>query len=320
MNRALFGERHRESLRTEDEQATLLIAIDRPKDAEVLLREAVSLNNDSSSSAAVFRAELRSHLGYSLYQQGKYREARELIEPALAEQRRLLGNVHLQTLWSIRALASTLRDVGELDRAESLYREAVGSSHLLYGDDHSQTEITEGLLLLQLQRTGKYAEAEQLARTRLPRNVRNYGQRDPRTATWRGRLGSTLLDEGQIAEAEVLLRSTLADWRALYPAGHQDEMDWANRLAYITTLRGAPDADPMYQTAVALRARKPADQPDYVTDGIHYLAWAMNAHGDVGGAERLYRTALDLYRRVLPPDHPYIAFTQAGLERIRTSR
>jgi hypothetical protein len=78
-------------------------------------------------------------------------------------------------------------------------------------------------------------------------------------------------------------------------------------------LRGAPDAEEMYQTALALRARKPADQPDFVTDGVHFLAWAMNAHGDVDGANTLYRSALDLYRRVLPPSHPYIAFVERGL-------
>ena len=318
MNRALFGNRHRESLRTEQELAWLLSATDRPKDAEVLLREVSRFSNDSSSAAAVFRAEVQSRLGYAVFQQSRYQEARELIESALAEQRHLLGDVHVSTVWTVRVLASLLRDVGELDRSETLYREALASSRLLFGDDHFQTETSEYLLILQLQRTGKFAEAERLSRAGLPRLTRRYGERDPRAEGWRGRLATILLDNGATAEAETLLRSTLDDYHRLYPGGHQDEMDWANRLAYITMLRGAPDADQMYRTALALRARKPADQPDFVTDGVHFLAWAMNAHGDVAESKALYQSVLALYRRVLPSNHPYVVFAQRGLDGIRT--
>jgi hypothetical protein len=76
----------------------------------------------------------------------------------------------------------------------------------------------------------------------------------------------------------------------------------------------------MYRTALALRERKSADQPDYVTDGIHFLAWTMNAYGDVDEAQRLYKNARDMYGRLLPPNHPDLAFTERGLAEIGARR
>jgi tetratricopeptide (TPR) repeat protein len=147
-----------------------------------------------------------------------------------------------------------------------------------------------------------------------------HGEHHPGTASWRGRLGAILLDRGQTEEAETLLRSALDDFLTSFPKGNQDEMDWANRLAYIMKRRAAPDAAEMYRTALALRTRKSPDQPDYVTDGIHFLAWTMNQFGDVDEAERVYESARDLYRRLLPPNHPDLAFVERGLAEIGTRR
>jgi serine/threonine-protein kinase len=320
MNRALFGEGHPEPLRSQAEWGDLLNLTDRAKEAEGIFREILALSHDSSGSGTLFRAEVSSRLGYSLYQQAKYQDGIALLEGALAEQRRFLGDVHDKTLWTIRALASAVRDIGQLDRAELLYREAARTSRLLYGDDHLQTETSDYVLMLCLHREGKLAEAEAIARRGIPRLQRVYGDHHPGTAAWRGRLGAILLDRGVVDEAEVLLRSALDDFRTSFPKGNQDEMDWANRLAYIMKRRGTPGAAEMYRTALALRARKPVDQPDYVTDGIHFLAWTMNQFGDVDEAERVYHSAHDMYTRLLPPNHPDITFTERGLAEIDVRR
>ena len=126
------------------------------------------------------------------------------------------------------------------------------------------------------------------------------------------------MDRGAIDEAEPLLQSALEDFQIVFPKGNQDEMDWANRLAYIMKRRAAPGAERMYRTALALRAQKPTDQPDYATDGVHFLAWTMNRFGDADGAEKLYESARELYRRLLPPNHPDLIFTERGLAEIET--
>jgi serine/threonine-protein kinase len=320
MNRALFGAGHPEPLRSQAEWGDLLNLTDRAKEAEGIFREILALSHDSSGSGTLFRAEVSSRLGYTLYQQAKYQDGIGLLEGALAEQRRLLGDVHDKTLWTIRALASAVRDIGQLDRAELLYREAARTSRLLYGDDHLQTETSDYVLILCLHRQGKLEEAEAIARRGIPRLQRVHGDHHPGTAAWRGRLGAILLDRGAIDEAEVLLRSALDDFRASYPKGNQDEMDWANRLAYIAKRRGEPGAREMYRTALALRARKPADQPDYVTDGVHFLAWTMNRFGDVDEAERLFKSAREMYARLLPPNNPDLTFTERGLAEIGARR
>jgi serine/threonine-protein kinase len=313
MNRKLFGPRHPESLRTERELANVLSTDDRAREAEATYREILALHDDRSNSASLFLAEVRSDLGYVLFQQGRYPEALTLLEPALEEQRRLLGDVHAATLITMRSLASTLRDMGQLTRAEGLYRDAVRISRALYGDDHLQTDVARFVLALHLHRTWVLDEAEALARDGVARGEQSYMNRFPRTVGWGGLLGLIRLDRGDLSEAEPLLRVALADMRRANPGGHQDEADLVNRIAYLAVRRAARDAASVYRDALAVRARKPAGAPDFVTDGIHFLAWTMQHQGDVEAARRLYGRAVALYEQLLPAEHAYLLFAQSGL-------
>jgi tetratricopeptide (TPR) repeat protein len=73
------------------------------------------------------------------------------------------------------------------------------------------------------------------------------------------------------------------------------------------------EADELYREAVAFDRVRPAGSPTFVTDGVHYLAWAEHRKGDLAEAEADYRRALGLYRRQLPVGHPYRAAAATGL-------
>jgi tetratricopeptide (TPR) repeat protein len=126
-------------------------------------------------------------------------------------------------------------------------------------------------------------------------------------------VGSIRLDRGDLDEAEGLLRRSLAALLRATPRGHPDEGDVVNRLAFILVRRGAADADATYHLAVAFDRARPLGAPVFVTDGLHFLAWARHRKGDLAGAEANYRRALSLYRRQLPDGHLYRAAAATGL-------
>jgi tetratricopeptide (TPR) repeat protein len=209
-----------------------------------------------------------------------------------------------------------LRDRGDLDGAERLYREALRIARNLYGESHAQTAYAKGVLSILLERKGQLEEAEQLAREEID------VLREVKPFIWLEyiRLGAIRLDRGDQPEAERLLRLGLDSLSAAYPAGNPDEADALNRLAYVLTLRKAPDADRMYREAVAFDRTRKQGAPVFVSDGLHFLAQAHALRGDVAEAESAFGRAWQLYRIQLPPDHPYTVATLEGMRRLEQRR
>lgn len=111
--------------------------------------------------------------------------------------------------------------------------------------------------------------------------------------------------------------SLLAAHAAAGSIGDTDEAcDALNRIAWIRLRRGDPDARAAYLEAREFHRSRPADDPDFVTDGFHFLAWAMHRMGDTQEAEATYRRAIELYEPALPADHPYVRDARSGLGRL----
>jgi tetratricopeptide (TPR) repeat protein len=314
LHRELFGPRHPETLRVQRELAFEFRGWKKHQDSERLLRPILAAMDPAARDSSPFALETASDLGYALYSQGKYDEAIAILRPTLAHERAIFGNLHASTLATIRALGSALRDQGDLVEAEALYREALRIARALYGDEHTETGGALFVLALVLTRKGELEEAESLAREGLAFLERLHGKQHFSIWYSYGFLGAVRLDRGDAVEAEQLLRQALQQSRRVAPEGDPDQGDVLNRLAYILVRRGAADADAVYREAVAFDAARPADQPDFVTDGIHFLAAAEQRKGDRKAAEEDYRRALRLYERQLPPDHPYRVAASRGLQ------
>jgi len=315
MHRTLFGARRIETLRVQRDLAVGLRAYGQHGEAEKVLGDVLELLTEADRQSA-FALEVASELGYVYFLQARYEEARAVLTRTLDQQRQMLGAQNVTVLHTMRYLASTLRDRGALDEAERLYREALRIARNLYGDDHLQTAFGFGVLAILLERKGQLEEAERLTREEL-------AVIDGRGAiAWLEhiRLGAIRLDRGDPVEAERLLRLGLDSLRSRYPSGNPDEADALNRLAYITTERGAPDADRWYRQAVSFdRARKPGS-PVFVSDGLHFLGWAHFRRDSLADAESVFQRALQMYRVQLPADHAYTFATMEGLRQLLARR
>ena len=315
MYRDLLGRRHPETLRIQRELSSVYRTWKRPGEAVALLEDILASLDESAADPTPFGLEVQSELGYALYQQAKYDSAIAIMRPALESQRALFGPLHLSTLTTVRMLGSALRDRGDLEEAEQLYREALRISIALYGREHIETVGALFTLSLALARMGKLEEAERLAREFLLLGERAYPDE---SASWYGRgfLGGILLDRGDFAGAEEMLRRGLALAQRGAPTNDPDRADLLNRLAYLALRRGAQDAERVYREAVDFDAARPPNLPDFVSDGVHFLAMAEQQRGDLAAAAEDYRRALTIYQKQLPADHPYRVAAARGLEEV----
>ena len=85
------------------------------------------------------KAKLQQVFGLIHSQRGQYTPARETLEAALAEQRRLLGPDHPDALESLLALGRVLYGAGDEQRARSLLQESLDRHRRVYGDEHEKT-------------------------------------------------------------------------------------------------------------------------------------------------------------------------------------
>ena len=316
LHRSLFGARHSETLRIQRELAAGLRDTKQYKECELQLRDILTKMEQTGGPKSPFALEVASDLGYALFQQGRFDESIAILRPTLANQRALFGDVHSATLTTTRSLGSALRDRGDLDEAEALYRDALRISRALYGNRHSETEGALLILAILMERKNNLEEAESLEQQALAVSLAVNGPNHPGVWGHRGHLGVIRLDRGDTAVAERLLRETLAKSRAISRNRDPDEGDLLNRLAFILVKRHAPDADRMYREAVAFDDSRPPGSPDFVSDGIHFLAETERERGDLDAAEIDYRRALRMYERQLPLNHPYRIAATTGLAEV----
>jgi serine/threonine-protein kinase len=320
IDRVRYGASHLETLRVLRELASLYREQQRFGAAESLLRGILAGVANDSVTLSPFALEVTAELGYTTYQLGRFSEAEAILRQTLDRQRALFGELNVATLNTMRSLGSAIRDQGRLSEAEQLYRDALRLSRALYGDEHVETDGTMFLLALVLERKYDLKAAEELARREIALVQRLFGPANYRLLSRRMLLASIRLERGDVAESERLLRQVRRESLAFTPAGGPDDGDTLNRLAYLLILRNAEDAQQFYREAVAFDDARPAEQPDFVTDGLHYLAWSEQKMGDLAAAEQDYQRALTVYEKYLPDGHPYRQAASQGLAAVRVAR
>src|SRR5262249_1639086 len=109
-----------------------------------------------------FVSNLQNNLAILHSNQGKYKEAEEFYRESLEPKRRVLGNLHRNTLNNLNNLGDLLRRQGKYEEAEVLLREALVGLKETAGEDHPDTLLCTCNLANLMDARGKYEEAESL--------------------------------------------------------------------------------------------------------------------------------------------------------------
>jgi tetratricopeptide (TPR) repeat protein len=243
-----------------------------------------------------------------------YRDARLLLERALAMDEKVLGLGHSDTARSLNNLGYLLRLQGDLVGALPFYKRALAIREKALGPDHPATATSLNNLGALLEVQGDLAGALPFFTRALAIREKTLGPDHPATATSLSNLGALLQAQGDLPGARPFYTRALAIHEKVLGPDHPDTATSLNNLGYLLRAQGdIAEARSCYTRALAIREQALGpDHPDTAASLINlgYLLWGQ---GDLAGARLFYTRALEVQEKVLGPDHPDIAPTLGNL-------
>jgi tetratricopeptide (TPR) repeat protein len=291
------------------------------KEAEALLRQALTGVRHTDESYPLAVPDLRLTLAWSLRDQGRFEEALAETRAARAELARLPtdpGDPDPLTAGYVEQVV--LSDMGRAEEAEALLRPMVERHALAFGESHPRTQRLTNSLGVLLSQQRRYAEAEPILRRSLAAAEQIYGPTHQGSLLAVGNLAGALRQQGKTEESGPYYRRAWEGFVALYGEAHPRAI--VTRANYGNYQLGAGDAEASLQSH--LRARELALEqfaPEHpVIEETHFGAGkAYSALGQWSEAQVELERALQLRTARLPPEHPGIADVQAELDKVRAA-
>jgi tetratricopeptide (TPR) repeat protein len=317
---ALKADRWDEAIAKAEELLALLTRVHGPKHfvaviAEWRLRTLRAVAPMSKEDRITCQsANSMSEQAETLYAQGQYAAAQQLLEKALAIRRRLLSDDHPDTANSYNNLGYNLTVQGRHAAAQQLLEKALAIRCRLLSDDHPDTANSYNRLGYNLTVQEQYAAAQQLLEKALAIRRRLLSDDHLDTANSYIDLAYSLHAQGQYAAAQSHLEKALAIRRRLLSDDHPDTATSYHNLAYNLSAQGQyAAAQPLYEKALAINRRLLSDDHPYTATSYLNLAINLNAQGQYAAAQPLYEKALAIRRRLLSDDHPHTAASYSTL-------
>jgi tetratricopeptide (TPR) repeat protein len=282
-----------------------------PGDVRNLVEQIMALDESSAGcppdSALVRRIlQLRLWAVWALNRLGENAAQSILVaEPLLADQKRVLGSDHPETLATRHNLAEAYHWAGRTAEAITLFEQNLADQERVLGADHSETLLSRSHLGNAYRAAGRTAEAITLLKQNLADRERVLGADHPETLFSRSALANAYRAAGRTAEAITLHEQTLADRERVLGADHPVTLSSRNHLALAYQDAGRLDeAITLHQQTLADRERMlGADHPVTLSSRSN-LGNAYRAADRTAEAITLHQQTLAARERILGPDHP----------------
>jgi tetratricopeptide (TPR) repeat protein len=268
----------------------------------------------SPSTDTVAMAYLLDRTGLFMDNQGASSRAIRLLDRAVTDCVRLLGEDHPDTLTSRNNLAIAYESAGNLGRAIPLYEQTLTGCVRVLGADHPGTLSCRNNLAHAYQAAGDLGRAISAYEQTLTGSVRVLGADHPGTLTSRHNLAGAYFEAGDLRRAILLSEQVLADSVRLLGEDHPDTLTTRRDLARI--YREAGDLrraislyEQLFRDCVRVLGE---DHPDTLTTRRD-LAYAYQSAGNLVRAIPLYEQALTDSVRVLGEDHPGTLASRSSL-------
>jgi tetratricopeptide (TPR) repeat protein len=277
------------------------------QDYRQVLRLLASQPNKQRTREA--RAKAQYGLGVVLGYEGRYAEARASLGAALAQQRKMYGDVNEDTAATLKELADAVDQDGDLKSAIPLMRRAVEVQRKLRGaTPHPALAEAINDLASMLEDNNDYDQAEALFNESLVMMRRLYGSKHPYIATALTNLALLSMKKGDLARSEATYREVLAMQRELLGDNHPDVADTLSKIAFVQYESGnkRQGLATLQESLQMFQRLFPGDHPD-VARIMNRVGFWLTLSGDYSAADRDLRAALDMRRRLLDKAHPDIA-------------
>jgi eukaryotic-like serine/threonine-protein kinase len=215
----------------------LALGLARPDDAEPWVQAAEAAVR-RGGDGDLLRGLYHHFVARVRFAKGRYPEALELLERAVAERERALGPDHLDVASSVHSLGVLYNREGRFKEAIPLFERALRITEKALGPDHPDVAP----ILLQVGDAHYFLNEYPRARAYLERclalRLSTFPPDHPFVATARNSLANVLFDQGEFASATEQYRLALEQRRRSLPPEHTDIADSLFNLGLVNARAG----------------------------------------------------------------------------------
>ena len=275
-------------------------------DARTQLERALELHRKVQGPDDPKTLRTLSHLGHSVYYQGKYPAAEKLLTQALTTGQRVMGAASPDVLSTLNDLAADYWAQGKYAQAEALYTPTLEVQRRVLGPDDPGTLVAMINLGNVYFSERKYARAESLYDQSLQVSRRTRGPEHPSTLLAMNDLAGAYYSEGKYDQAEALYVQVVDVSRRVLGPEHPATLTPAMNLASVYFKQSKfQQADAIYSQTLEIQRRVlGAEHPNTLNTLIN-LAIAEVAEGKYAQAAVHYSQGAEISRRVLGPKHSF---------------
>lgn len=197
-----------------------------------------------------------STIGHTLWKEGKWRAAEELVVKVIEASSRVLGEEHPDTISAMANLATTYCSQGRWKEAEELDVKVLVSSSRVLGEDHPDTITAMDNLAATYGSQGRSKESEELETEVMEARMRVLGYEHTDTITAMANLAATYWLQGRWKETEGLDVKVLEARTIALGGEHPDTIRAMSNLAVTYRNQGRPkEAEELEAKVMEVRMR-----------------------------------------------------------------
>ena len=258
--------------------------------------------------AELEEAERLTRRARQLYGEGKYDEAIQAAESALALREKALGPEHPDVAAALNNLAFLYDAKRDYAKAEEVYLRSLAIYEKALGPEHPRVANSLNNLAALYYAKGDYAKAEPLYLRSLAAYEKAYGPENPDVAAGLNNLATLYYEKREYAKAEPLYLRALAFLEKTLGPQHPDVINTVSALAMLYEAKGDyAKAEPLFVRTLAFREKAFGPEHVEVANTLGALASLYRVTGDYTKAEPLSLRALSIYEKALGPGHRDVA-------------
>lgn len=237
-------------------------------------------------------------------EQGDFAEAKRLQEHVLDVSKRLLGEMHPETLTATNNLTATLAALGDLAQARELGDRLLESTRHVHGEESPETLAAMNNLAETLRAQGEFSGARNLQEQVLAANMR-IGPDRQETLAAMNNLALTMEAQGDLPGAISQLEAVAGADEHVLGTDSPARLRGLNNLAGLRRRVGdLAGARKLSEEIVASCRGSLGEEHPVTLLAIHTLAATMLAQGELAGAREREESVVEARKRILGDDHP----------------
>ena len=280
--------------------------------AEKLARETLQQATARSEKSAISGAQ--AALADILSEQGKWEEAKRLLNEAYTNEQLRLGRAHPRVIQLLSLVANLAFREGDYPLAQKYNQEAANLAEAALGPQHPDTLGFKSHALLAMAEGGAYDAAISGFRAQIPIRAQVLGADHPSVLTMRSNYANALRASGQLDAAEAEIEAVFRRRSAVLGETHPDTLAAINVLGVIANGRkDFAKAEVLFRQAseLYLKANGPL-HPETVMMQANYLSVLRNL-GRIDEAIAGFNELNIRAEQVFPAEHWLLAVVHGHL-------